>query len=49
MGIFSYNSNRVIKISFEDPELEKRLGSEYAEYKRRVPMFFPKFGGRKYK
>jgi len=27
----------------EEPELEKRLGAEYAEYRRRVPMFFPRF------
>jgi len=33
----------------EEPELEKRLGSEYIEYKKSVPMFFPRFGGRKYK
>ena len=25
----------------EEPELEKRLGKEYIEYKKRVPMFFP--------
>lgn len=26
----------------EEPELEKRLGNDYAEYKKRVPMFIPK-------
>lgn len=26
----------------EEPELEKRLGNEYIEYKKRIPMFFPK-------
>jgi len=25
----------------EEPELEKRLGEEYLEYKKRVPMFIP--------
>ena len=25
----------------EEPELEKRLGREYADYKKSVPMFFP--------
>jgi len=25
----------------EEPELEKRLGKEYVDYKKRVPMFFP--------
>jgi protein-S-isoprenylcysteine O-methyltransferase Ste14 len=25
----------------EEPELVKRLGQEYVEYKKRVPMFFP--------
>jgi len=27
----------------EEPELEKRFGEEYLEYKKRVPMFIPKF------
>lgn len=26
----------------EEPELEKRLGQEYIEYKKKVPMFIPK-------
>lgn len=26
----------------EEPELERRLGAGYTEYKRRVPMFFPR-------
>jgi protein-S-isoprenylcysteine O-methyltransferase Ste14 len=26
----------------EEPELERRLGPEYLEYKKRVPRFFPK-------
>jgi len=25
----------------EEPELERRLGQDYVEYKKRVPMFFP--------
>ncbi|NQU86510.1 MAG: isoprenylcysteine carboxylmethyltransferase family protein, partial [Mariniphaga sp.] len=25
----------------EEPELEKRLGKEYLEYKQRTPMFIP--------
>ncbi|MCX6164415.1 MAG: isoprenylcysteine carboxylmethyltransferase family protein [Ignavibacteriae bacterium] len=28
--------------NIEEPELEKRLGNEYLEYKKSVPMFFPK-------
>jgi protein-S-isoprenylcysteine O-methyltransferase Ste14 len=28
----------------EEPELEKRLGREYIDYKKRVPMFFPWWG-----
>ena len=28
----------------EEPELEQRLGQPYIEYKKRVPMFFPKIG-----
>ena len=27
--------------SIEEPELEKRLGGEYIEYRKRTPMFFP--------
>jgi len=27
----------------EEPELEKRLGKEYVEYRKRVPMFIPRF------
>ena len=30
----------------EEPELEKRLGKEYVQYKRRTPMFFPRKAGR---
>jgi len=30
--------------TIEEPELEKRLGKEYLEYKKRVPMFIPKLG-----
>jgi protein-S-isoprenylcysteine O-methyltransferase Ste14 len=25
----------------EEPELEKRLGTPYVKYKKKVPMFFP--------
>jgi len=25
----------------EEPELERRFGRAYAEYRKRVPMFFP--------
>jgi protein-S-isoprenylcysteine O-methyltransferase Ste14 len=28
--------------AIEEPELEKRLGKEYLEYKKRVPMFIPR-------
>jgi len=27
----------------EEPELEKRLGREYVEYKKRTPMLLPRF------
>lgn len=30
----------------EEPELAKRLGEEYIEYRSRTPMFFPGFGRR---
>ncbi len=29
--------------NIEEPELERRLGKEYIEYKSRTPMFFPNF------
>ena len=29
--------------AIEEPELVKRLGEEYLEYKKRTPMFFPDF------
>lgn len=29
--------------AIEEPELVKRLGQEYIEYRKRVPMFFPRF------
>ncbi len=28
--------------AIEEPELERRLGKEYLEYKRRVPMYIPR-------
>jgi protein-S-isoprenylcysteine O-methyltransferase Ste14 len=28
--------------AIEEPELEKRLGGEYVEYRKRTPMFFPR-------
>ncbi len=35
--------------AIEEPELEKRLGQQYVEYKKKVPMFipWPKIGMRK--
>ena len=30
--------------AIEEPELVKRLGQEYIEYRERVPMFFPSLG-----
>ena len=32
--------------ALEEPELEKRLGDEYIEYKKKVPMFIPRLKGR---
>jgi len=29
--------------TIEEPELENRLGKDYSKYKKRVPMFFPRF------
>jgi len=31
--------------AIEEPELEKRLGTEYIEYRKRVPMFVPRLKG----
>ena len=30
--------------AIEEPELLKRLGENYSEYRKRTPMFFPRFG-----
>jgi protein-S-isoprenylcysteine O-methyltransferase Ste14 len=30
--------------AIEEPELLKRLGQDYIEYRKRTPMFFPGFG-----
>jgi protein-S-isoprenylcysteine O-methyltransferase Ste14 len=30
--------------AIEEPELVKRLGEDYFEYRKRTPMFFPSFG-----
>jgi protein-S-isoprenylcysteine O-methyltransferase Ste14 len=32
--------------AIEEPELMKRLGDEYIEYRERTPMFIPRFGPR---
>jgi protein-S-isoprenylcysteine O-methyltransferase Ste14 len=37
--LFNYVELKAI----EEPELEKRLGKDYLEYKKNVPMFFPRF------
>jgi protein-S-isoprenylcysteine O-methyltransferase Ste14 len=29
----------------EEPELVKRLGKEYVEYRKRTPMFVPRWKG----
>jgi protein-S-isoprenylcysteine O-methyltransferase Ste14 len=33
--------------AIEEPELEKRFGAEYVEYRKRTPMFFPSLKKRK--
>ena len=30
--------------AIEEPELVKRLGQEYIEYRKKTPMFFPRLG-----
>jgi len=37
--VFVYIELKVI----EEPELELRLGESYREYKKKIPMFFPRF------
>ena len=32
--------------NIEEPELEKRLGEEYIEYRKKTPMFIPGLGPR---
>ncbi|MFC1561329.1 methyltransferase family protein [Candidatus Latescibacterota bacterium] len=33
----------------EEPELEKRLGEPYMDYKKRIPMFIPRFKAKRFK
>jgi len=40
---FSIRYNNLELKVIEEPELEMRLGDVYREYKKRVPMFFPRF------
>jgi protein-S-isoprenylcysteine O-methyltransferase Ste14 len=35
--------------AIEEPELVKRLGQEYIQYRKVTPMFFPRFKSSKYK
>jgi protein-S-isoprenylcysteine O-methyltransferase Ste14 len=38
----------LIEIKYiEEPELEKRLGKDYLEYKKKVPRFIPRFKTKK--
>ena len=39
--------NTLYFIFKEEPDLEKRFGDEYAEYRKNVPMWFPKLKQRK--
>ncbi len=41
LGILSIIGN-VWLIFFEEPELERRFGKAYREYKRKIPRWFPK-------
>jgi len=41
-----YVALHVIELKqIEEPELERRLGQPYVDYKARVPMFVPRLGG----
>ena len=35
--------NNVYFLVYEEPNLEKRFGNEYREYKRNVPRWIPRF------
>jgi protein-S-isoprenylcysteine O-methyltransferase Ste14 len=41
-GAYAMLADAII-IRLEDAELERRLGAEYRDYRRRVPAIFPKF------
>jgi protein-S-isoprenylcysteine O-methyltransferase Ste14 len=44
ISIPAYILLHVIELKLvEEPELERRFGTSYLEYKRRVPMFWPRF------
>ncbi len=35
--------NNIYFLVYEEPDLEKRFGEEYREYRKQVPRWFPKF------
>ena len=39
--------NLIYLKAIEEKEMERKFGDEYLRYKREVPMFFPRFKGRK--
>jgi protein-S-isoprenylcysteine O-methyltransferase Ste14 len=44
ISIPTYILLHVIELKLvEEPELERRFGASYADYRRRVPMFWPRF------
>jgi protein-S-isoprenylcysteine O-methyltransferase Ste14 len=44
VSIPAYIILHVIELKLvEEPELERRFGATYSEYKRQVPMFWPRF------
>ena len=44
ISIPAYILLHVIELKLvEEPELERRFGTDYSDYRRRVPMFWPRF------
>ncbi len=39
--------NLIYLKAIEEKEMEGKFGDEYLRYKREIPMFFPRFKGRK--
>jgi protein-S-isoprenylcysteine O-methyltransferase Ste14 len=45
-SIVFFTINTIFSIVYEEPDLERKFGDQYREYKKRVPRWIPKFKSR---